>query len=261
MVINNYETVSRILCCSRLHIHKPDVPFDTVGDSIPELSVQFPACSWLQWILVQHLSGHHQLQWNLMLLVLCSKAIVVSFNTIYFIINYLSCFFFFKSTDNAPTWRDTALRKCILMDIRLTPAPLSLHRLFKSSDWSLCQFHCSSIPSQSYVTNYPALPVLVSVIQSLHQCFQHVSHLCLSDVVCLVVPAHYLSVVEICKLWFTLFLVPSRACSAVYFLVFFFCQSYTFSQCLSSSPPSFFFPVTVATSHSLVSKTKWHKSV
>lgn len=126
------------------------------------------------------------------------------------------------------------------MDIRLTPAPLSLHRLFKSSDWSLCQFHCSSIPSQSYVTNYPALSVLVSVIQSLHQCFQHVSHLCLSDVVCLVVPAHYLSVVEICKLWFTLFLVPSRACSAVYFLVFFFCQFYTFSQCLSSSPPSFF---------------------
>lgn len=66
------------------------------------------------------------------------------------------------------------------------------------------------------------------------------SHLCLSDFVCLVVPAHYLSVVEICKLWFTLLLVPSRACSAVYFLVFFFCQFYTFSQCLSSSPPSFF---------------------
>lgn len=67
------------------------------------------------------------------------------------------------------------------MDIRLTPAPLSLHRLFKSSDWSLCQFHCSSIPSQSYVTNYPALSVLVSVIQSLHQCFQHV-HLTLMSV-------------------------------------------------------------------------------
>lgn len=25
MVINNYETVSRILCCSRLHIHKADI--------------------------------------------------------------------------------------------------------------------------------------------------------------------------------------------------------------------------------------------
>lgn len=123
-----------------------------------------------------------------------------SFNTLYFIINNLRLF---RCIDKCSTPRHTALGRCILIDIQLTPASCSkLTELCAS--FALAQYQVS------HVTNYPALSVLISVIQSLHPCFQHVHLTRMSVWLCLVVPSLYLSVVEICKLWFTLFLVQAN---------------------------------------------------